>query len=106
MKPSDGGRLGVSERKREQIRSGPAPAAHIPTHREPAAPQALRNTLAQGIAPRNHDLRPRFELVVTLRAPTHILRWVTPAPGRADKRRMSPGRSASTTGGTSAPACA
>src|SRR5947207_9093123 len=58
MNPGDGARLGVSERKGEQIRRRPAPAAHRATHREPAASEALRNTLAQGITPRNEDLVP------------------------------------------------
>src|SRR5205814_3046119 len=58
MNPGDGARLGVSERKGEQIRRRPAPAAHRATHREPAAPEALRNTLAQGITPRNEDIVP------------------------------------------------
>src|SRR5438876_10812130 len=41
---------------------------------------------------------------MNLSSPTYIPTCVTPAPGRAEKRRMSPGRSASTTGVTSAPA--
>src|SRR5207249_7078345 len=47
---------------------------------------------------------PRFELWMNLSSPTYIPTCVTPAPGRAEKRSKSPGRSASTTGVTSAPA--
>src|SRR5712691_328392 len=53
---------------------------------------------------RRDSFTPRFELWMNLSSPTYIPTCVTPAPGRAEKRSKSPGRSASTTGVTSAPA--
>src|SRR2546422_30229 len=43
---------------------------------------------------------------MNLSSPTYMPTCVTPAPGRAENSRMSPGRSASTTGVSSAPAWA
>src|SRR5207245_3847169 len=53
---------------------------------------------------RRDSFTPRFELWMNLSSPTYIPTWVTPAPGRAENRRMSPGRRASIRGVTSAPA--
>src|SRR5213078_17249 len=47
---------------------------------------------------------PRVELWINFHSPTYSPTCVTPEPGRAEKSRMSPGRSASTTVATSAPA--
>src|SRR5438093_396333 len=41
---------------------------------------------------------------MNLSSPTYMPTWVTPDPGAAEKSKMSPGRSASMTGATSAPA--
>src|SRR5438445_476486 len=41
---------------------------------------------------------------MNLSSPTYIPTWVTPAPARAENRRISPGRRASMRGVTSAPA--
>src|SRR2546429_9559291 len=58
MEPGDGGRLRLPEREREQVRGGPAPAPHLPAHRESSALQSFRDILAQGIAACDEDLVP------------------------------------------------
>src|SRR5712691_8174588 len=58
MEPGESRRLRFTEREYQQVRAGPAPAPHMPPHGEPAAPESLRDTLAQGVAPRDEDLVP------------------------------------------------
>src|SRR6266540_2392402 len=50
------------------------------------------------------NLTPVFELWMNVCSPTYMPTCVTPPPGCAANSRMSPGRNASTTGGTSLPA--
>src|SRR2546427_414998 len=55
---------------------------------------------------RRDSFTPLVELWMNFNSPTYIPTCVTPEPGRAEKRRMSPRRGASTTGATSAPVSA
>src|SRR2546425_5924404 len=56
VKPGQGRWLRFLERERQEVRGGPAPAPHVPPHREAPTPEPLRDTLAEGIAARDEDL--------------------------------------------------
>src|SRR6266511_1675236 len=69
-----------------------------PTHRE------THQAPSVSCASKRESFTPVFELWMNVCSPTYMPTCVTPPPGCAANSRMSPGRNASTTGGTSLPA--